>query len=35
MSHYGVGLSHWSVARDKSGQIGPENVGIRPIHVLR
>ena len=26
------GMSHWSVARDESDEIGPQNVGI--IHVL-
>ena len=31
VSYYGV--SHWSVARDQSGEIGPENVGI--IHVFQ
>ena len=31
MPYYGV--SHWSVARDKSGEIGPQNVGI--IHVFQ
>ena len=31
MPHYGV--SHWSVARDGSGEIGPLNVGI--IHVFQ
>ena len=30
VSYYGV--SHWSVARDEGGEIGPENVGI--IHVF-
>ena len=31
VSYYGV--SHWSVTRDESGEIGPENVGI--IHVFQ
>ena len=31
MPYYGV--SHWSVARDGSGEIGPQNVGI--IHVFQ
>ena len=31
MSYYGV--SHWSVARDERGEIGPSNVGI--IHVFQ
>ena len=31
MPYYGV--SHWSVAKDGSGDISPENVGI--IHVFQ